>query len=251
MILKGTFISVVSKDEIIEKLNKLNNRYDKASVSYGHQTVSYLKSYCHEFLEIIDTCFAADLRAVKRCRASIERGLYVDDPYLAINAMADMYNTSINMLAMVKEFIPLNDFPTCKPLLELSTEDAVSVANDLNKNTFTKVVIGAALLGKKVGDMITISDIKTFYKDQISNLESEIAADRGNPSPTEVFLLDKFKAELGYCYKAMLKTGIGAAKEIIGLISSADEAIERYEEKYSSKEHSTNMTIMGPGKGNL
>lgn len=73
MILKGTFISVVSKEEIIEKLNKLDNRYGKASMSYGHQTVSYLKTYCHEFLDIIDTCFATDLRAVKRCRASIER----------------------------------------------------------------------------------------------------------------------------------------------------------------------------------
>ena len=237
MMLRGTFITVVSKDEIIEKLNNLNKRYQKASMSYGHQTVSYLKSYCHEFLDIIDTCFATDLRAVKRCRASIERGLYIDDPYLASIVMSEVHNTSINMETMVSGFIPLNDYPTCKPLLELSAEDAVSVANDLNKNTLTKVVIGAGLLGKKIGDIITISDIKTFYKDQISNLESEIAADRDRPSYTEEFLFDKFKAELGYCYKAMFKTGIGTAKEIIGLIATADEAIKRYEDKYSLNDY--------------
>lgn len=237
MILRGTFISVVSKEEIIEKLNKLDNRYGKASMSYGHQTVSYLKTYCHEFLDIIDTCFATDLRAVKRCRASIERGLYIDDPYLASIVMLDVHNTFINMAAIVAELIPLRDYPTCKPLLELSLEDALSVANDMNKNALTKVVVGAGLLGKKIGDMITIKDIKSFYKDQISNLESEIAADGGIPSPTEVFLFDKFNLELGYCYKAMLKTDIGAAKEIIGMIATADEAIKKYEEKYSSNYH--------------
>lgn len=104
----------------------------------------------------------------------------------------------------------------------------------MNKNALTKVVVGAGLLGKKIGDMITIKDIKSFYKDQISNLESEIAADGGIPSPTELFLFDKFNSELGYCYKAMLKTGIGAAKEIIGMIATADEAIKRYEDRYSS-----------------
>lgn len=236
MVLRGTFFSVVSKDEVIEKLNKLNERYDSANMSYGHQRVSFLKAYCHGFLDVIDSCFAVDLRAVKRCRASVEKYLRVDDPYLAMIALSDVRDTSANLLTMVKEFIPLDDFPTCKSILDLSVEDALSVANDLSKNTFTKVVIGAGLLGKKIGDVITISDVKSFYQDQISRLESEIAADRDRPSPTEELLLDKFKAELGYCRKAMVKTGIGVTKDIIGLISTADEAIKRYEERCSSKE---------------
>lgn len=239
MVLRGTFFTVVSKDEVIEKLNKLNERYDKPNMSYGHQNVASLKAYCRGLIDIIDTCFAVDLRAVKRCRASIEKYIRVDDPYLATFVMSDVRDTSANLLAMVKEFIPLDDFPTCKPILDLSVEDALSVANDLSKNTFTKVVIGAGLLGKKIGDVITISDVKSFYKDQISRLESEIAADRDIPSPTEEFLLAKFRAELGYCRIAMVKTGIGATKEIIGLISTADEAINRYEEKYSPENYHT------------
>ena len=46
----------------------------------------------------------------------------------------------------------------------------------------------------------------------------------------EKFLLNKFKAELGYCQKARIKTGLGVVKEIIGIIGNIDDAIEKYEE---------------------
>lgn len=45
----------------------------------------------------------------------------------------------------------------------------------------------------------------------------------------ETYLLKKFKAELGYCSEAREKAGLGIAKEIIGLIGSAADAINDYE----------------------
>lgn len=45
----------------------------------------------------------------------------------------------------------------------------------------------------------------------------------------EEYLLMKFKAELGYCQKARIKTGLGAVKEIVGIIGNIDDAIENYE----------------------
>lgn len=45
----------------------------------------------------------------------------------------------------------------------------------------------------------------------------------------EEYLLRKFKAELGYCQKARIKTGLGAVKEIVGIIGNIDDAIKNYE----------------------
>ena len=51
----------------------------------------------------------------------------------------------------------------------------------------------------------------------------------------EVFLMAKYKAELGYCHQARVKTGIGIVKEIVGIIRNADESISKYEEMVAPK----------------
>lgn len=230
MTLHGTFYGLVAKDQIIEKIDQLNHKHSHKSVANNKQGLSVLKAYCHEFIGILDTCLATDLRAVKRCRAQVEKYLYEDNPERASAAMLDVYGINLNLRSIAETFVPIADFPTCKPLLELSVEDTISLANDLNKNTFTKVLASASLLGKKIGDAIAITDVMKFYKNQIEKLECEISADGDEPSPTEYFLLTKFKAELGYCHKAMFKTGIGGIKEIAGLIKTADEEIRKFEE---------------------
>ena len=46
----------------------------------------------------------------------------------------------------------------------------------------------------------------------------------------EEYLLNKFKAELGYCQRARIKTGLGITKEIVGIIGNIDDVITKYEE---------------------
>ena len=77
---------------------------------------------------------------------------------------------------------------------------------------------------------IQISDIESFYEERIKELETEIQLAGRPPIDMEKYLLNKFKAELGYCQKARIKTGLGVVKEIIGIIGNIDAAIEKYEE---------------------
>lgn len=41
-------------------------------------------------------------------------------------------------------------------------------------------------------------------------------------------MLAKFKCELGYCYKAIIKTGVGVFKGVHDLVTQADDDIEAY-----------------------
>lgn len=65
---------------------------------------------------------------------------------------------------------------------------------------------------------------------RIKELETELQEVNRPPIEMEKYLLNKFKAELGYCQKARIKTGLGVVKEIIGIIGNIDAAIEKYEE---------------------
>ena len=104
----------------------------------------------------------------------------------------------------------------------------MSVANDFNSDRNSKGVITIGMLGKKIGDIITIADIRSYYQDRLDSLEREIDEDNGQASVTESFLLAKFKCELGYCHKAIIKTGVGLFKGVHDLVKQADDDIEAF-----------------------
>ena len=78
------------------------------------------------------------------------------------------------------------------------------------------------------GDVITIADIRSYYKERLDGLQREIDEENGLPSVTEAFLLAKFKCELGYCHKAIIKTGVGVFKGVHDLVRQADDDIEAF-----------------------
>lgn len=130
---------------------------------------------------------------------------------------------------IIAESIPIKELPSCKRLTELSTGDAISAINDLGKNSIVKTVVCAGLLGKNIADRIEISDVEHFYMHQIEELRQELSDEKREMCDIEVFLMAKYKAELGYCHQARVKTGIGTVKEIVGIINNASEAIRKYE----------------------
>ena len=136
---------------------------------------------------------------------------------------------------IIAESIPIKDLPSCKRLTELSTGDAISAINDLGKNSIVKAVVCAGLLGQNIADSIEISDVENFYMHQIEELRQELSDEKREMCDIEVFLMAKYKAELGYCHQARVKTGIGIVKEIVGIIGNADEAIRKYEETVAPK----------------
>lgn len=74
------------------------------------------------------------------------------------------------------------------------------------------------------------------YNGRLSQLTEEIKIKNGESCPVELFLLDKFNAEIGYCIIALLKAEIGVTEELKGLVDISKTHIEKYEnelQKYS------------------
>ena len=165
---------------------------------------------------------------MRRCKARVAAYQNKDDVGID-NASFDIFNMLCELKLLVRTMVPIKDLPSCKKLAELSAEDVVSKAKNLVKNDIVKAGVGALLLGFKIDDVVKIEDVRSYYNDRLTQLNSEILAKHENPSPIEQYLLDKFHAEIGYCNLALFNAGIGIADEMRGLVEIGKRHIEKYE----------------------
>lgn len=230
MQISGIFIVVKDKESSLEQFNQLKERYGTLHGGYNrHQEVNLCKAYCHDLQSAIKECFEYEMYAPQKCLKKLAAFQKNDDPSKVSTISFQAGDIASGLYTIIKNSVPIKDFPSCKKLSELSIDDAVSAINDLGKNKIVKVAVCSILLGKKIYDRIQISDIESFYKERICELETELHEIERPAIDMEEYLLMKFKAELGYCQKARIKTGLGAVKEIVGIIGNIDDAIENYE----------------------
>lgn len=230
MPVKGIFIIVKEKEEALAIFNGLKSKYGYLHGGYSqNQELSLLKAYCHDVIDAIAECFESKMYAPSSCVKKISQIQQSDDLYRVSSNAMGVSSMVIDLYRIIDSSIPLKDFPSCKSLADFSVDDAVSAVNDLTRNHIMKASVCAVLLGKKVADIVKVSDIEEFYISRINELTSELRELGREPIPMEDYLLKKFRAELGYCSQARVKAGLGIAKEVLGLIGCVDEAIEDYE----------------------
>ncbi|MCH5335405.1 MAG: hypothetical protein J1D86_06360 [Alistipes sp.] len=241
MRVKGVFIINSTKEEAQRHIRQIWNRYFNKYGNNFRQNVAMLRTTCRDMISMIDNYFVTDMAAATRYREILTG--YANQDNHTQESLLVVYSILVDFKTMIDQSIPIKDLPSCKKLTELSTEDAIAVAKDLIKNDIVKSGIGLILLGLKAGDMVDISHIKTFYQEQLELLQSDIAQAGRPANEIETFLLDKFNAEIGYCNMAMFKTGLGAAKEIAGLIEKSQRDIKTYEQKLFNS-HILSMPIL-------
>lgn len=163
--------------------------------------------------------------------------LLTDDINITQAATMQIFDVLMQLRNIAQNAIRIKDMPSCKKLTELSTKDAIAAATDLIKSDIVKGIAKSWILGKKIKDTIEISDIRKYYNDQIEELQKELREEQREITPIEQFLMDKFNAEIGYCDIASIKTGIGAAKEAVGLLDIAHKNSKKFEQQLD------NMTL--------
>lgn len=233
MILTGTFYRINAKDEALKAIDDILATYDRPYVSCTRRDAALLEQYCYETIKFLDSNFANDMHSIKSCKSHIREICSKENIVFVPFGYQDVSETLRELRLVVENSINFSDLPSCKHLLDLSVEDAVSLANDLTSGGSSNASFDIVLLGKKVGEAITIADVRSFYDKLIEQLQLEIESNEGVPSVTEEFLMAKFKCELAYCHKAIVKTGIGVFKEVYDLVTHADEDIGAFEEMES------------------
>ena len=85
------------------------------------------------------------------------------------------------------------------------------------------------VMSSEADTSVNLIMVLSCEEERICELETGLHEIERPAIDMEEYLLMKFKAELGYCQKARIKTGLGAVKEIVGIIGNIDDAIENYE----------------------
>lgn len=235
MELLGIFITKKGKDEVLAIFDSLNQKYGVKHSTNVRQEIALCKSFCHDVAKAITECFEAEMWGPKRCLRRLEQYQSNDNVDKVPAVAFDTIGILLGLRKIIVDAIAIKDLPSCKHLTELSTGDAVSVINDLGKNNIVKAIVCAGLLGKNIADRIEISDVEKFYMRQIEELEHELAEEHREMCDIELFLMAKYRAELGYCHQARVKTGLSIVKEIVGIIKNADEVIRKYKEMVTPK----------------
>ena len=241
MELLGIFVTIRPKEEALIIIDRFTNKYGNKHSFNTRQDVALFKTYCYDAAKVITECFASEMWGPQRCIRRLEHFRSNDD----VAMLKPMSLEAVGMLLGLRNIIvgstPIKDLPSCKRLTELSTGDAISAINDLGKNNIVKAIVCAGLLGKNIADRIEISDVEKFYMRQIEELERELAEEQREMCDIELFLMAKYRAELGYCHQARVKTGLSILKEIVSIIKNADEVIRKYEEMVTPK-HTPSLT---------
>ena len=222
------FVGVKGIDYIEAQIDALCDKYNNRCGSDFIQQRTLFRNYCHDTIIVFDDCFVTSMLGIMRCKAKVEA--YQTKDYIDFGrATLDIVNMLWDLKMIVRTMVPIKDLPSCKRLTELSPDDIASKANDLVKSDIVKAGVGALLLGSKISDIVNIEDVKSYYSDRLSQLQSEIKIKGGTMSPIEQFLLDKFNAEIGYCNIALFKAGIGICEELQKLVDIGKGHINKYE----------------------
>ena len=222
--LNEIYVGVKEKDYTITQIDTLCQKYRSR---YGDECILF-KNYCHDTIAVFEDCFDTSLLGITRCINKVKRYQSLDNCDYN-KAIFDIVDMLIKLKSVVNTMVPIKDLPSCKELIKLSAEDIISKEKDLVKNDIIKTGIAILLLGSKVGKIIHIEDVKRYYTDSLYELQNELQIKGGTISPIEQFLLDKYKAEIGYCNLAMVKAGLGVIDEINGLAETTEKDIEKFE----------------------
>lgn len=235
MEVKGIFVIKNGKDNAVSKIDALSKKYSsKTSIHSGSnaQQITTFKAYCHDAVEVMKDCFEMEMWGISRCKRFVEQLSTTTSGTTTILQYAmQVFDVLIGLREIAKTSIPIKDMPSCKALSELSIEDAIAVSKDLVQNDIIKAIAGALLLGKKLGDAFSVTDIRSYYSDMAKELNEEIASEKRPISPIEQFLMDKYEAEIGYCDLALIKISATGLSEVVKLKELAEKNIAKYERR--------------------
>ena len=207
----------------------------KHKVILNQYDIANKRTFCDKVYKILSTRMVQGLYAVEIAKKKIAEGMTSDNTILlfgvssyALGVLCDIKNRFVHV-------IPLSEFPSCKHMLSLN-KDLIKTAikNLCEDNPVIKQFINIGAIAKGIYDADTIIQVLLFYRGFVEELEREKNDECWTLCEVEQWLLDKSKAECGYCYLALLKVGYTLSKDIKDFLdeTKAHEYIHHFEEQW-------------------
>lgn len=229
--LRGFYIIKKDIGEVRREVSRIMSSY-RSGVGISEEKTEN-RRYCELTWRLLESSFEQGMCGVEKCKRLLKPYKDSDDINMLRVGKSFSDEILIELSAMICNVMPLKDFPSCKNILDCSVDVAMECVKDLTNDKYAKLGLGLVSLLSKGKDAVTIVDVWDFYSTIKNELEREVREESWTLSSAEQELYYKAKAECGYCYKAMLKTGFGIVHELKGIMdeSTANNDIKRFEER--------------------
>lgn len=205
----GLYVLKAAKDNVISRIDSLSQPFYKQLSD--KQAVATCYKCSHDICELFEDCFADTCARNKSIK--LIHSCYSDDINLARLCGQRMLQFMCKLKESINYFVPLQDFPSCKSLLDFSPDEILEKAADLIGSGIIKAFSNMFAIGSDVYKIVNIADVKRFYSDALNTFELD--RDRGMTlTPLDIVFENKSKMELEYCRLALLKSLGKLTKEI-------------------------------------
>ena len=206
----GLYVLRTSKEEIRARIEAIPSRF--VDVVGNRQIVNTYKTTRRKVIALLEDCFE-DTCARNKCLKEVKR-IDTDDISLANYYWRSMCDIIFRISESLQYFVPFDDMPSCRSLLDFSVEDATVKAIDLVGTGVVKEVAKALSIGSEICKIKTIADVEHFYSSAQGLLAKE-TREGWQPTPLEFLFENKCEMELEYCKLASLKVAGQLTKEVM------------------------------------
>ena len=223
----GLYVLCKDKSEAEKRLDDLLRLFNR-SLPEG-QVVAIFKDGCHKVLDFLADCFA-ETHVRSKFQNRVRSMSNTDNVASARAYGLIIFNFLVDLRISIPLFVPYNDLPSCRHLLDYSPEDAAEKAINLIDKGFVKAVAHSISIGTKVYNICTIADVHKYYSDLLRIFKSD-QEEGWKPSLVELIFENKCQEELEYCKLATLKTTGKLTKEILDETLLVIEEIRRKKDR--------------------
>lgn len=173
----------------------------KHKVILNQYDIANKRTFCDKVYKILSTRMVQGLYAVEIAKKKIAEGMTSDNTILLFGASSYALGVLCDIKNRFVHVIPLSEFPSCKHMLSLDKDLIKTAIKDLcEDNPIVKQFINIGAIAKGIYDADTIIQVLLFYRGFVEELEREKNDECWTLCEVEQWLLDKSKAECGYCY---------------------------------------------------
>ena len=216
----GLYVLSKDKSAVISRIDDLSKPF--FCNLEGRQVVAKCKECQRRLLFFLNESFE-ETRARDKCKLRIQ-SYFTDDINLAREYGQRMLDFLFQLKGTMTLFVPFEDLPSCRSLLDCSVEEAIVKAADLCGNGIIKATTHVLSIGSEIYKIVSIEDVRHYYNDYLELFQRDV--DEGwKLSRVEQVFLNKAKMELEYCQLATLKT---AGKLTEDVLAVSRELIEGY-----------------------
>lgn len=229
--IQGILISCTDVNTIEQRIGEIRDWANKHHAANAQEEIKLTKAFCRKIINLLEDCFVNGVWAVEKTKRRLKNHMdSVNDTLIGV-IQYDAASVLAEIQSMLPNAVSFANLPSCRPLLALTKELAISGLKKLSDNKIFHTIVDVVEISADTAESVRLGKLFWYYNHYVEELESAMEEKQGAHTALEQWLLAKSRAERAYSYQLMLKHGFTITKDIAEIMKAVnmDDDIRQYE----------------------